>query len=90
MPKAHAATPKTGSPEHPWAATKEELEALDGLGKEGVWRVGGEDLKLTNLDKAAVPAARRLGRGADHEARADPLLRPDRPDDPARTSPTGR
>ena len=82
MPRS-SATPKTGSPEHPWAATKEELEALDGLGKEGVWRVGGQDLKLTNLDKAAVPAARRLGRGADHEAGADPLLRPDRPDDPA-------
>ena len=30
-----------------------------------------------------LPAARGLGRGADHEARADPLLRPDRRDDPA-------
>jgi bifunctional non-homologous end joining protein LigD len=32
-------------------ATDTELEALDALGKEGVWRVGGHDLKLTNLDK---------------------------------------
>ena len=82
MPKPKAA-PKDGSHEHPWAATDEELEALEQLGKEGVWWVGGQDLKLTNLDKVALPAARRLGRGADHEARADPLLRPDRPDDAA-------
>ena len=54
MPRSPA-TPKTGSPEHPWVATKEELEALDGLGKEGIWRVGGEDLKLTNLDKQLFP-----------------------------------
>ena len=56
MPKAKA--PKSGdSPqhEHPWEATPEELEALDALGKEGVWRVGGHDLKLTNLDKVLFP-----------------------------------
>jgi bifunctional non-homologous end joining protein LigD len=56
MPKAK--TPKSGdSPqhEHPWEATPEELEALDALGKEGVWRVGGHDLKLTNLDKVLFP-----------------------------------
>jgi bifunctional non-homologous end joining protein LigD len=32
-------------------ATPEELAALDDLGKEGVWRVGAHELKLTNLDK---------------------------------------
>ncbi|HEX7950685.1 MAG TPA: DNA ligase D [Candidatus Limnocylindrales bacterium] len=32
-------------------ATATELEALDALGKEGVWQLGGRDLKLTNLDK---------------------------------------
>ena len=56
MPKAKA--PKSGDPpqhEHPWEATPEELEALDALGKEGVWRVGGHDLKLTNLDKVLFP-----------------------------------
>jgi len=37
--------------ELPAVATPDELEALDRLGKEGVWRVGGNDLKLTNLDK---------------------------------------
>jgi bifunctional non-homologous end joining protein LigD len=36
---------------HTTAATVAELEALDALGKEGVWRLGGHDLKLTNLDK---------------------------------------
>jgi bifunctional non-homologous end joining protein LigD len=35
----------------PQAATAEELAALDVLGKEGLWQVGGQELKLTNLDK---------------------------------------
>ncbi len=34
-----------------WTVTDEELAALDALAKEGVWRVGGDELKLTNLDK---------------------------------------
>ncbi|MBF8289809.1 MAG: ligase [Chloroflexi bacterium] len=41
---------------HPWAATDEELSALAGLGREGVWPVGGVDLRLTNLDKTIFPA----------------------------------
>jgi bifunctional non-homologous end joining protein LigD len=32
-------------------ATGTELDALAAMAKEGVWRVGGHDLKLTNLDK---------------------------------------
>lgn len=32
-------------------ATREELEALAAMGKEGVWEVGGHELKVTNLDK---------------------------------------
>ena len=38
---------------HPrrWRVTDDELAALDALGKEGVWHVGGDELKLTNLDK---------------------------------------
>jgi len=39
----------------PWVATKEELEALDAVGKEGIWEVGGERLKVTNLDKVIFP-----------------------------------
>jgi bifunctional non-homologous end joining protein LigD len=41
--------------EHPWEATPDELDALDHLGKEGLWQVGGEELKLTNLDKVLFP-----------------------------------
>ncbi|MFP5342599.1 MAG: DNA ligase D [Candidatus Limnocylindria bacterium] len=33
------------------AATDAELAALEALGKEGTWSVGGHELKLTNLDK---------------------------------------
>jgi bifunctional non-homologous end joining protein LigD len=39
----------------PQQAIEEELEALKKLGKEGIWRVGGRDLKLTNLDKVLFP-----------------------------------
>jgi bifunctional non-homologous end joining protein LigD len=38
------------------AATPDELSALEGLAKEGTWRVGGHDLKLTNLDKVLFEA----------------------------------
>jgi len=41
---------------HPWAATDTELDALAKLGREGLWRIGGEDLKLTNLEKPLFPA----------------------------------
>ena len=41
-----------------WApATAEELAALDRLGKDGTWTVGGIELKLTNLDKVLFPPA---------------------------------
>ena len=40
---------------HPWAPADAELAALAALGKEGTWRVGGVDLKLTNLDKPLFP-----------------------------------
>ena len=39
-----------------WRVSDAELEALDALGKEGSWRVGGNDLKLTNLDKPLFEA----------------------------------
>jgi bifunctional non-homologous end joining protein LigD len=48
------------------AATDAEIEALGRLGREGVWRVGGRDLRLTNLDKVLFPA------GSDPSARSDP------------------
>ena len=34
-----------------------ELAALDALGKEGIWKVGGNELKLTNLDKPLFDGA---------------------------------
>jgi bifunctional non-homologous end joining protein LigD len=40
---------------HPWKATMEELSALDHMGREGPWKVGGFELKLTNLDKVLFP-----------------------------------
>ena len=73
----------SGSAASPFrGATPEELAALDALGNEGVWKIDGQDLKVTNLDKVAVQAA-AAGRRPDHQARADPLLRHDRADDPA-------
>lgn len=39
----------------PQTATPEELAALDVLAREGTWRVGGHDVKLTNLDKVLFP-----------------------------------
>jgi bifunctional non-homologous end joining protein LigD len=39
----------------PWIASTTELKALEALGKEGIWNVGGEELKLTNLDKVIFP-----------------------------------
>jgi bifunctional non-homologous end joining protein LigD len=49
----NAAAKATSTPDIPAfdAATPAELKALDDLGKEGVWTVGGRELKLTNLDK---------------------------------------
>ncbi|MBV9933802.1 MAG: ATP-dependent DNA ligase, partial [Actinobacteria bacterium] len=37
-------------------ATPDELAALHALGKEGVWLLGGQELKVTNLDKVLFPA----------------------------------
>ncbi len=42
---------------HAWQASSAELDALDRLGREGVWHVGGFELKLTNLDKPLFPPA---------------------------------
>jgi bifunctional non-homologous end joining protein LigD len=44
-------TPTTGPVEPSWVVTPAELDALAAIHGEGAWRVGGTDLKLTNLDK---------------------------------------
>ncbi|HJW21800.1 MAG TPA: DNA ligase D [Candidatus Limnocylindrales bacterium] len=36
-------------------ATPDELEALAGMKGDGLWRLGGRELKLTNLDKVLFP-----------------------------------
>jgi bifunctional non-homologous end joining protein LigD len=51
--------PETNPAEPPdpaWrAATAEELAALERMGREGTWAIGGQELKLTNLDKVLFP-----------------------------------
>jgi bifunctional non-homologous end joining protein LigD len=39
----------------PTSATPEELAALAAMPKEGLWSIGGRELKLTNLDKVLFP-----------------------------------
>jgi bifunctional non-homologous end joining protein LigD len=48
-----ARKPGTGPVDHrfAWSATAHELAALEAMTKDGVWEVGGFELKLTNLDK---------------------------------------
>ncbi|MBA2373331.1 MAG: hypothetical protein H0V74_03895 [Chloroflexi bacterium] len=67
-PKAKGAGSGRKVPGHPghvqgpgglaWSATEAELAALETLApKESVWRAGGHDLKVTNLDKVLFPPA---------------------------------
>ena len=51
------ATPATPSPalDASWLVTPAELDALAALRGDGTWRVAGQDLKLTNLDKVLFP-----------------------------------
>jgi bifunctional non-homologous end joining protein LigD len=49
--RSRAAGATAGGRELPWSATPEELAALDAMTRDGVWSVGGFELKLTNLDK---------------------------------------
>ena len=37
-------------------ASDEELAALDQLGRQGTWLIGGHEIRLTNLDKVLFPA----------------------------------
>jgi bifunctional non-homologous end joining protein LigD len=47
--------PAASNHELAWEATPEELAALDAMDRDGVWSVGGFELKLTNLDKVLFP-----------------------------------
>ncbi len=50
-------------PAFAWEVADPELDALDRLGREGIWSVGGNDLKLTNLDKPLFEARPDSGEG---------------------------
>ena len=52
MPKQPANRPTAiAKDNHFPGASEAELAALDALGKEGTWQIGGQELKVTNLDK---------------------------------------
>jgi bifunctional non-homologous end joining protein LigD len=51
MPPTSSKTSKGSARNFEWSATADELAALDAMTKDGVWSVGGFELKLTNLDK---------------------------------------
>ncbi|HET9519463.1 MAG TPA: hypothetical protein VFO73_00280, partial [Candidatus Limnocylindrales bacterium] len=55
-----SSAPSSGKPA---AATAAELAALEEMPKEGVWSVGGRQLKVTNLDKVLFPPIEGAGEG---------------------------
>jgi len=58
-----------GAQSDPKGVTHKELRALDALEREGVWEVGGREVRLTNLDKTIFPA--------DPERTSPPLTKRD-------------
>jgi bifunctional non-homologous end joining protein LigD len=63
--------PGPAGPAPEWAAaTPEELARLDDLGREGRWAVGGQELRLTNLDKVLFPGRPRADAGPGGDAAA--------------------
>ena len=53
--KSAPASSKSAASGKPTSATAEELAALADMPKEGLWSIGGRQLKLTNLDKVLFP-----------------------------------
>jgi len=59
IPGAGQGTTPLAAPAPPGAATSvtpDELAALDALEREGLWEVGGQAVRVTNLDKVLFPA----------------------------------
>ncbi|HEU5326393.1 MAG TPA: DNA ligase D [Candidatus Limnocylindria bacterium] len=52
---AEAAIPQPPRSDTAPSATADELAALDALGSEGTWTVGGREVRVTNLDKVLFP-----------------------------------
>ena len=69
--QAAKAAARSDDPDHPWTISDDELDALDALGKEGVWRVGRDELKLTNLDKSLFEGRK----GPDPAETDDPITK---------------
>ena len=40
-------------------ATRDEMKALDAIEREGMWTIGGHEVRVTNLDKVLFPAEGR-------------------------------
>jgi bifunctional non-homologous end joining protein LigD len=55
QPRKTAKAPASKSVSRFAGATEAELKALAEIPKEGLWSVGGRELKLTNLDKTLFP-----------------------------------
>ena len=58
------------------AVTPAELEALDLLGNEGTWAVGGHEVRLTNLDKVLFPSGATKRDLVRHYASIAPTILP--------------
>src|SRR5690606_26367474 len=63
-PADSAAMPRRRAPKPPdpaWLVSEAELEALAAIKGEGTWKVGGQELKVTNLDKVLFPPVEGSG-----------------------------
>jgi bifunctional non-homologous end joining protein LigD len=62
LPAGEASIPMGAAAVPTWdPPTKDELAALDALGKAGPWELQGHELRLTNLDKVLFPARDESG-----------------------------
>jgi len=61
LPAAEAAVSLSAALPSRAGPTGEELHALDEIGRQGLWAVQGEEVKLTNLDKVLFPARDEAG-----------------------------
>ena len=52
---ATKAKAKATAPDPTWVVSEAELDALGSMKPEGLWRVSGQELKVTNLDKVLFP-----------------------------------
>ena len=61
LPSDSGAVPKRPAapklPDPTWLVSEAELDALAAIKGEGTWKVSGQELKLTNLDKVLFPPA---------------------------------